>query len=180
VPEPTRPRPLWFRVTLWLIPALVFLGFLAVGLSRSGSAPGPGDRAPAWSAPALQGEQTVSLDDFQGRPVLLNFWASWCVPCIDEAPMLRRAQETYGDRVAIVGVDIRDSSIDATEFVERYRLDYTHIRDESLTIYDDYGLSGQPETFLIDGNGVIVEHIRGAFTDEAHLVSLLESVAGDG
>lgn len=90
--------------------------------------------------------------------------------------MLRRASEAYGDEVAFVGVDIRDSETDALDFVRRRDLDYLHIRDEDLSIYDDYGLTGQPETFVIDSDGVIVEHVAGPFLSEGDLLDLLEQV----
>jgi cytochrome c biogenesis protein CcmG/thiol:disulfide interchange protein DsbE len=109
--------------------------------------------------------------------VIVNFWASWCGPCEDEAPMLRRAFERYGDRVAFVGVNIRDAQSDALEFLRRYRLDYPHVRDHSLRIYEDYGLTGQPETFLITAGGRIFEHVPGPFLSEADLFSLLDGLA---
>jgi cytochrome c biogenesis protein CcmG, thiol:disulfide interchange protein DsbE len=168
-----------YRVALWVVPAVVFLGLLAWGLTGASGPPGPGDDAPAFSAPTLDGE-TLALDDLEGRPVLLNFWASWCVPCEDEAPMLRRAVARYGDRVAFVGINIRDARSDATEFVDRYRLDYPHVRDDALTIYSDYGLTGQPESFLIDAGGRIVEHVPGAFASESDLFALLDEVTTGG
>jgi cytochrome c biogenesis protein CcmG/thiol:disulfide interchange protein DsbE len=115
-----------------------------------------------------------------GRPILLNFWASWCGPCVDEAPMLRRAHERFGDQVEFVGIDVRDSRPDALEFVARHRLDYLHLRDEDLTIYDRYGLTGQPESFLIGADGTIVEHVAGPFLTDDDLFALLDRVATAG
>ena len=163
-----------------LIPAVAFLGLLAFGLLRSGGAPVIGDIAPDFTAERLDGTGTLSLTDLRGRPVLLNFWASWCVPCEDEGPMLRAGHRRYGDRVHFVGVDIRDARGDAQEFVRRYDLEYEHVRDERLEIYDDYGLTGQPETFLIDANGRIVQHISGPLLSEADLVALLEGLVAGG
>lgn len=164
------------RLAAVLFPAVAFLGVLALGLRGTDGPPAPGDEAPEFTASVLGRTQTVSLEDLAGRPVLLNFWASWCAPCEDEAPMLRRASEAYGDEVAFVGVDIRDSETDALDFVRRRDLDYLHIRDEDLSIYDDYGLTGQPETFVIDSDGVIVEHVAGPFLSEGDLLDLLEQV----
>lgn len=88
--------------------------------------------------------------------------------------MLRRAYEAYGDKVAFVGIDIKDARTDALEFVDRHDLAYVHVRDEDGAIYDDYGLTGQPETFLIDADGVIVEHVNGPFLDVQDLFAMLD------
>jgi cytochrome c biogenesis protein CcmG/thiol:disulfide interchange protein DsbE len=161
------------RLVWVLIPAVAFVGLLFFAITRQGDAPGLGDAAPDFTAPLLIGDGTLALEDLRGRPVVLNFWASWCEPCEDEAPMLQRAWQQFGDRVAFVGVDIRDAKSDALEFVDEYGLQYAHVRDERLVIYDDYGLTGQPETFFIDHEGVIVEHINGPISEDV-LFQLLD------
>jgi cytochrome c biogenesis protein CcmG/thiol:disulfide interchange protein DsbE len=148
---------------------------LAVAVLKAGSLPQVGDAAPDFEAPLLEGEGTLALADLEGKPVVLNFWASWCVPCKDEAPMLSRAAEIYGDRVEFVGVDVRDARSDALAFVEAEGLDYVHVRDEDETIYRDFGLTGQPETFFIDAEGVIVEHVNGPLPEDA-LDQLIETL----
>ena len=153
--------------------ALAFVGLLMLGLSRRPAPPGPGDRAPRFAAPLLGGEGSFALERTRGRPVLLNFWASWCAPCKDEAPYLRRAHELYGDRVEFVGIDVKDARSDAISFARRHGLDYTHVRDTGA-IYSTYGLTGQPESFLIDDRGVVLEHVRGPFLDERHLFGFLD------
>jgi cytochrome c biogenesis protein CcmG, thiol:disulfide interchange protein DsbE len=163
-----------------LVPAFAFIALLTFGLLRSGGAPEIGDMAPDFTAERLNGEGTLSLEELRGRPVLVNFWASWCGPCKDEAPMLRNAHERFGNQVHFLGVDIRDARGEAREFVRRYGLDYEHVRDERLEIYDDYGLTGQPETFLIDANGRIVQHISGPLLSENDLVVLLEGLLTRG
>jgi cytochrome c biogenesis protein CcmG/thiol:disulfide interchange protein DsbE len=115
----------------------------------------------------------VSLAELEGRPVVLNFWASWCAPCRDEAPALQRAHEAYGDRVAIVGVDVRDSRSDALAFARRHSLDYSLVRDESGGIASAYGLTGQPESFFIDSDGIVVEHVAGPLFED-DLATLLD------
>lgn len=162
-----------FRLAALLVPAIAFLTVLgAVALERT-NLPEPGGRAPDFSAPLLSGGGPLELSDLRGRPVMLNFWASWCVPCKDEAPLLRQALRVYGDRVAFVGVDVKDARSDAIDFVRRTGLSYPHVRDEGGTIYSDYGLTGQPETFFIDADGTIVEHVNGPL-DEAALAQLLD------
>ena len=158
-----------------VVPALLLVAVLAVAVLKAGSLPQVGDAAPDFEAPLLEGEGTLALADLEGKPVVLNFWASWCVPCKDEAPMLSRAAEIYGDRVEFVGVDVRDARSDALAFVEAEGLDYTHVRDEDETIYRDFGLTGQPETFFIDAEGVIVEHVNGPLPEDA-LDQLIETL----
>jgi cytochrome c biogenesis protein CcmG/thiol:disulfide interchange protein DsbE len=170
-PDPSAKR--LTRVVWFLVPALVFLGLLAIGLrNTTGGPPAPGDPAPSFDAPLLRGGGSLSLAELEGRPVVLNFWASWCAPCRDEAPMLVRAHEEHGDAISFVGVDIRDGRTDALEFEKSYGMEYPSVRDESLEIFDDYGLTGQPETFFIDAEGVIVDHVPGALTEDLLLREL--------
>lgn len=166
------PRRGW-KLALLVVPAVAFVGVLAAATLGRITTPGVGDAAPDFEAPYLEGEGSLALSSLRGKPVVLNFWASWCEPCKDEAPMLRRAHELYGDDVTVVGIDIRDAISDARAFVDRYDLDYLHVRDERLEIYSDYGLTGQPETFFIDDQGVIVEHVPGPLFED-DLMRLLD------
>ncbi len=151
---------------LWVIlPAVAFVGLLGVAVLDETGAPAPGDAAPVFVGLLLDGG-SLSSEDLKGKPVVLNFWASWCGPCEDEAPLLDAAHEEFGERVAFVGINIRDARSDAASFADRYDLDYPHVRDESLAIYDEFGLTGQPETFFIDQEGVVVEHVRGPLLEE--------------
>lgn len=165
----------FLRLALILLPAVAFLALLGVALVKNSPPPQVGDAAPAFEAELLSGEGELALADLRGKPVVINFWASWCVPCRDEAPMLSEAAQRYGDEVAFVGVDIRDARSSAIAFAERWDLDYTHVRDEDLTIYDDFGLTGQPETFFLDEDGVILEHVPGPLARET-LFQLLDSL----
>ena len=160
---------------LILVPAVAFLVVIGLGTYRSGAKPRPGDRVPNFSAPLLGGDGSLSLSDLRGKPVVMNFWASWCAPCKDEAPLLREAFAAYGDRINFVGIDIKDARTDALAFVEEYGLAYPSVRDEEQTIYQDYGLTGQPETFFIDSEGVLVEHVAGPLEAPrlAELIDLL-------
>jgi cytochrome c biogenesis protein CcmG, thiol:disulfide interchange protein DsbE len=165
----------WARVAWFLVPVLAFMGLLTVAVVRE-STPEPGDEAPNFEAPLLGQGRTLDLSDLEGRPVFMNFWASWCGPCKDEAPFLAEAASRYGDRVAFIGVNIKDARSDALSFVEAEGLNYDHVRDEDGSIYDDYGLTGQPESFFIDSDGVIVEHVPGPLF-ERDLYRMLERIA---
>lgn len=169
---PARRR--WVRLA-WLVgPAVGFVVLLAAGIAMKGNAVEPGDRAPSIEAPALAGGEVVALDDLRGKPLLVNFWASWCVPCEAEAEYLEAAYERYGDEVEFLGVNIKDARSDALAFVERFSVSYPQVRDETLEWYDAFGLTGQPETFLIDGEGEIVEHVRGEFRSAEEVFRLLD------
>jgi cytochrome c biogenesis protein CcmG, thiol:disulfide interchange protein DsbE len=157
-----------------MTPVLLFLGLMAAAVFIRAGDIKEGDLAPAFTAETLSGE-TLALAELRGKPVVVNFWASWCGPCADEAPLFERAYEEYGDRIAFVGVDIKDARSDAEAFLARYHLDYPHVRDEDLAIYDAYGLTGQPETFFLDEKGLIVKHIPGP-VDEELLFRLLDSL----
>jgi cytochrome c biogenesis protein CcmG, thiol:disulfide interchange protein DsbE len=177
--SPARPSAGRRRLAAYLlVPALGFLALLAFAVAETDGPPAPGDEAPDFEAPTLSGDETLALADLRGRPVVLNFWASWCGPCEEEAPMLGDAHKAYRGKVEFVGVDIRDDVLKAREFVARHQLDYLHVRDPSLEIYEDYGLTGQPETFFIDEDGRVVEHVNGPVV-ETDLYRLLDALARD-
>lgn len=167
-------RRRWVRVAWLLGPSLGFVVLLGAGIVLKGEGVEPGDPAPAVEAPVLEGDGVLALEDMRGKPVLVNFWASWCVPCEAEAEYLEAAYADYGDEVAFLGVNVKDARSDAIEFVDRYDVSYPQVRDESLDWYESFGLTGQPETFLIDAEGEIVEHVTGEFTSAADLYRVLD------
>ena len=158
-------------------PAVAVVGLLAWATFAQGGVPQPGDAAPSFSAERLGAGDSISLADFEGRPVVLNFWASWCLPCEDEAPLFNDMARDYEGEVAFLGVNIKDTEADALAFEKRFELAYPSVRDEGRTIERAYGLTGQPETFFIAADGTISEHIPGAIVDPAELQALLEDLA---
>jgi cytochrome c biogenesis protein CcmG/thiol:disulfide interchange protein DsbE len=166
-------RPQTPRALLLLAPVIAVLVILGVATYRKADVPQVGERVPDFTAELLAGDGTLALSDLRGRPVVINFWASWCGPCEDEAPLFKRAHETYGDRIAFLGVDIKDARPDALEFVARHGLDFPSVRDETQVIYAAYGLTGQPETFFVDAEGILVEHVPGP-VDEERLFDVLD------
>ena len=146
---------------------VVALGF---GLFRSnGVVEGPlvGKPAPAFTLQTLNGG-TLSLASLKGRPVVLNFWASWCVPCREEAPVLRDLSEKQtANGLAVVGVVFSDKNIKAVNsFVQEYALAYPSLLDPKLNTSIAYGVSGVPETFFIDKQGVVRGYDQGGLTRE--------------
>jgi cytochrome c biogenesis protein CcmG, thiol:disulfide interchange protein DsbE len=142
------------------------LGLLVWRLTHQSHAPKLGTRAPHFTAKRLDGG-TFDLRSVRGKPVVLNFWASWCGPCKTEAAVLEQRWQHYRSQgVLFFGVDYNDVSGDAKRFLERHGVTYPTLLDGSGAIGDRYGLSGVPETYFIDRKGHIVgEHILGPITN---------------
>jgi cytochrome c biogenesis protein CcmG, thiol:disulfide interchange protein DsbE len=124
--------------------------------------------APIFTLERLDTNEDVSLASLRGQVVVLNFWASWCLPCKDEAPVLEAAWNKWRDEgVTIVGVDVQDFEGDALRFVDRYGVTYPILRDENNWTWGHYGLKGIPETWFVDRTGRLVgERIEGPITAE--------------
>jgi cytochrome c biogenesis protein CcmG/thiol:disulfide interchange protein DsbE len=103
----------------------------------------------------------LSPADFRGRPLIVNFWASWCVPCRDEAPRFAASARAHAGKVVFLGVDVQDFTGDARRFLRKYGVNYVSVRDGSGSTYDGYGLTGVPETYYVDSRGRIVAHSAG-------------------
>lgn len=139
------------RVVLMMVPAVAFVALLTFAVVRSAPQAETGSLAPEFDLPTLEGDSTLSSDELKGKPVVLNFWASWCAPCREEAPLLERTWREYRkDGVVFVGVNIRDSLTDARRFVKEFDITYPVVRDESQKLADDLGVFGLPETFFLD------------------------------
>ena len=128
-----------------------------------------GEPVPRFDLPTLSGDARVVVADYVGKPMVINFWATWCVPCRTEAPLLERAAKRYEDRVVFIGVDVRDFNGDAKDFVAEHDLTYLIAYDGPATLWEPWGITGLPETFFVDQGGTIVAHKVGEITDEAEL-----------
>jgi len=165
---------------------VLFLGLLAYGLiskapdtsideslahQRPIPAPGfalpvltHGDLGPRLSAeidPALSDGQ-LSLTELRGTPVVLNFWASWCVPCRQEAPILERAWLGARSRgVLFLGLNMQDLTPDARAFISSYHNSYPNVRDQGDDVAHNWGVTGVPETYFITARSKVVGHVIG-------------------
>ena len=123
---------------------------------------GAGDTAPDFALRALSGDDTVRLSDYGGRPVVVNFWASYCRPCRKEFPLLADARSKHrDDGLQIVGVSVRDIPSDGRQFVKEQEAKWVFARDERATVAKEYGVRGLPQTFFIDADGTIRDRVFG-------------------
>jgi cytochrome c biogenesis protein CcmG/thiol:disulfide interchange protein DsbE len=144
----------------WLLPvaALPILWLLYWGMSRDTyvlPSPMAGQVAPPFELVSFEGD-TLHLSDLRGRVVILNFWASWCIPCRTEHPVLVRTERTWDDSlVVLMGIVYQDSRANAERFLEQFGGEWTHVLDASQRTAIDYGVYGVPETYFIGKNGQI-------------------------
>jgi len=144
------------------------LGLLVWRLTHQSKPPKIGGPAPTFSVKRVDTDGTLDLASLRGKPVVLNFWASWCVPCKGEAKLLESAWQQYRSRgVVFVGVDYHDVASDARTFLEHHGVTYPTVQDGSGKIADRYGVSAVPETYFIDRRGRLVgDHIIGTVVNQ--------------
>jgi cytochrome c biogenesis protein CcmG/thiol:disulfide interchange protein DsbE len=135
--------------------------------------------APAFTLDRLDRGGQLALDDLKGKAVVVNFWASWCVPCRDEAPVLQKTYERYRDQgLVVLGVDVNDFRQDARRFMKRYGLSYPVVYDGKGSTVGKWGVRGFPETFFVDRTGKLVgERIEGAVDIERNRDAFQRGVA---
>jgi cytochrome c biogenesis protein CcmG, thiol:disulfide interchange protein DsbE len=125
----------------------------------------PPPSAPAFSLPVLgHSGQQLSLSDYSGKPLVVNFFASWCAPCKQETPLLAKFYRTEQAKVALVGLDENDSVTNATSFTRANGVTYPVGFDPQLTAASSYGVGGLPQTFFLNAKHHIVDRIFGPLT----------------
>jgi cytochrome c biogenesis protein CcmG/thiol:disulfide interchange protein DsbE len=153
-----RSLPRGWLVVSALLPIILVLGWAAVLMARGSAATNGahiGQAAPDFALADLDGNP-VRLSDLRGRAVIVNFWASWCGPCVEEFPMIRDAAQRHAAQdVAVVGIVYRDNSEAARRFMSRMGAAWPATMDPGEQVAQAFGIYGPPETFFIDANGVV-------------------------
>lgn len=172
------PRFRAWQLLVW-ITVLGLLGLVALQMRRSGPlAAGPvgaGQKAPDFSLTTFEG-QTYRLSELRGRVVVINFWASWCKPCEQEAPDLESVWREYKDRgVVFLGVDYVDTETEALAYLERFDITYPNGPDLGTRISQAYRIKGVPETYFVDRHGTLA-HVKIGPTSQAELRNVIESL----
>ncbi len=109
----------------------------------------------------------------------MNFWASWCGPCREEAPLLNAAARRHAGEIVFLGIDVQDLRDDALAFSREFQTPYVSLRDEDNDTYEGYGLTGVPETYYVDADGRIVAHSPGVISRDS-LEAGIAAARGDG
>jgi cytochrome c biogenesis protein CcmG/thiol:disulfide interchange protein DsbE len=156
------------RAFLAFLGVCAVIGLLAFGLLSKGEAKiAVGDPVPDRALPVLGGAGQGSIADYRGRWVLVNLWASWCIPCRQEAPVLDEFARRYGKRgVAVLGIDVQDNSDDALAFVHEFHVEYPQLRSVGDERSAAFGSTGVPENFLVDPRGRLALIWRGPVDEE--------------
>lgn len=158
----------WKRSLIGVGIAVPIVALLSYGLTRDPrhiASPLPGRAAPEFSLPALDGGDSIKLGELRGQVVVVNFWASWCIPCRQEHPVLLEAARTYEPRgVKFVGIAYNDKPEDSQRWLNELGKSYPSLIDAGARVAIDYGVSGVPETFILDKQGVVAFKKFGPIT----------------
>jgi cytochrome c biogenesis protein CcmG/thiol:disulfide interchange protein DsbE len=163
-----------FGVGIWLFA----FGFMYVR-SRNERAsdnvsPSVGNTAPGFELANLSG-QSIRLGDLRGRPVLINFWATWCGYCLQELPVIEKYYERYASELIVLAVDVGDSLADVRSVVKKYGFTFPVLRDPNSIVFQQYRLDSFPVTFVLDTEGVVLVKHQG-YMSEDKLVEYLNKV----
>ena len=176
--KPSRSRS--FRILLALVPALAFIAILWFALARTGSQAVSGNAAPSFELELLDGSGVLTDEKLKGKPVVINFWASWCIPCREEAPLLEKTWRAYkNDGVIFLGVNIKDAESDAKRFVDEFGITYPTVRDLDQSLTKDFGVKGLPETFFVDHRWTFIGAISGAQAGDQQGTVVLGAISED-
>jgi cytochrome c biogenesis protein CcmG/thiol:disulfide interchange protein DsbE len=151
------------RSVIAVLVAVAVVALLVFGLlSKGNSRVAVGEAAPAPVLPKLDQPGDGSLKEYRGKWVLVNFWASWCEPCRDEAPALTKFQGEYGGRdFTVVGIDTEDISDDGAKFAKEFGLTYPLLHDGNGDNGHEFGTTGVPENYLLEPNGKVAWDVAG-------------------
>ena len=159
-----------------VLPVVILL-FVSLGKDpRTIRSPLIGHPAPPFALRTAGATQTVSLENFRGAPVVVNFWATWCVPCFEEHQFLVRQAKLRPD-VKFVGIIYDDQEATIQRFLAQNGVAYPHLMDDNGKTAIAYGVYGVPESFFVNRRGVIVAKFEGPLTDDVFATNLQKALA---
>ncbi|HKY84840.1 MAG TPA: TlpA disulfide reductase family protein [Anaerolineales bacterium] len=178
--EPRRGRPRWVAVAVWVL-VLGLLALLGFGLIRRQQGPvGVGSRMPPFTLTTFDGA-TIASTDLQGKVVLVNFWASWCKPCEQEAAELEQAYELFkDDGVVFLGVDYVDTETEARAYLARFGITYPNGPDLRTSISQAFRIRGVPESYVFRPDGTIDSVQIGPYESLQAIVDAIEAARSGG
>jgi len=165
-PQPTAQRRGLSLGSIVLLGAIVIAAaIVGLALARQKQTQPTSGPAPDFAVTTFDGAE-IRLSDLRGQVVVVNFWASWCIPCKDEAPVLQAAWEKYRDRgVVILGVAYVDTPTNSLAFIDEFSITYPNASDAGTRVSDAYHITGVPETFIIDRDGNIAQFYYAQVTE---------------
>ncbi len=169
--------PTWVTVVAFAL-LLGFLGLIGWGLSHSMSKRlAYGATAPQFNITTFDGK-VFNTKDYAGKVIFINFWASWCKPCEQEAVELQEAYQHYqpGGQVAFIGLAYVDTEPNSKAYLQRFGITYPNGPDLATKISQSYGVGGVPETFIIDKNGKLAYFKAGPFLSTDEVISVVDSI----
>jgi cytochrome c biogenesis protein CcmG/thiol:disulfide interchange protein DsbE len=170
-----RASPTWIAVVVVAVLVVILLIFGLI--ARPSQAPAIGAPVPGFALTAFDGSP-LRLEDYQGQVVVVNFFASWCSPCRQEAPAFQQIWNDYQDEeVQFVGIAYKDAASKAQAFLNEYGLTYPSAVDPGSRTARAYGVTGVPETYIVDQQGNLVSHYLGGVT-QAELRGDLDPLLG--
>ncbi|GAP14009.1 peroxiredoxin [Longilinea arvoryzae] len=176
-PSPRRNLPRWVILLSFTV-LLAFLALIGIGLRRVQAGPIViGQKVPDFSMVTFDG-QTHDLSDFKGKVVVLNFWASWCAPCSQEAAELEQAWQYYkpGNEVIFLGVDYTDTEPEALSYLAKYSISYPNAPDLRTIISQMFRITGVPETYFIDRDGNLAYVKKGPFASMTEIQAAIDDL----
>lgn len=177
-PERSRRR----KIIIFVVATPINIGLLAVlawqlltpaqiprgSTNNAGSsavAPLKGESAPSFTLPLLSNQQAISLTRYKGKAIVLNFWASWCAPCQEEASLFQAEwRKVQTKNIVFFGVDFQDTQAAGLSFLHKYHISYPNVSDVFGTTAAPFTLTYTPTTFFINRNGIVINSIEGQLT----------------
>ncbi|HSJ88277.1 MAG TPA: TlpA disulfide reductase family protein [Anaerolineales bacterium] len=186
ISAPRRGVPLWVQVIVWVF-LVGLLAIVAMGLRRAQQGTvQPGQKLdnftlPLYSGYQIDGKSQISLEELHGKVVVVNFWASWCKPCEQEAAELQQAWTEYqpSGQVVFLGADYVDTEPEARVYLKKFGITFANGPDLATRISQYFRIKGVPETYFIDKNGVLQYVQIGPFTSVDEIRAQIDPLLND-